>query len=422
MLRSIQMLRPKESAAAGGFNGAAFPSSVKWVMVLGVLGLVLLQSPATAPIGWVMLNFYLFCIFEFLLIIPHELAHAFTAVLLRMRVFRIVLGAGKQVAAFRCCGWDWQINSVLVGGMTRASARTANWYRTRHVLVTLAGPLVSAVPVLWFAVLTLRGDTVDTAFTAGICLGAVLVLASLVSVLTALAPRPIRTATGRSQSDGLALLRLPFISDAEIRSRLAWYYSLCGADYRRQGNPDAALACYEEGLAKTGSHPVLRMDQAVVLIDLRRCDEARSLLRAFLEREDIGTGMKLLAMNNLACADLLSRNEEYLEEADQLSAEVFAALPQVAACRSTRGAVLLARGEIAAGLALLKDSIGRDKPWAKKAVDACWIAVGEARRGNDARAREFALLAETLAPDSRLLAFVREELAVADREDELLGG
>ncbi len=389
------------------------PPSLKLVLASGVLGICLVSFSSSAGVGWVLLNFYLFCILEIILVVPHELAHALTAKALGMRVFRVRLGVGQKIVSFRLFGWDWEIHSVLMGGATQVSARSREGYRTRHALVTLAGPMLNLLVLVWFVARAFQGHALITAFSGGLCPLSVFAAANLVVLLNALWPRAIVTPGGDAASDGLALLQLPGLTDEQITTRLVLYFSLEGGCLRRAGRNRDAMATYDLGLQVTGEDPLLVVEKSALLTDQGQYVEARELLRSIIESPSTSAGVAALAKNNLACTDLYCGCPTHLQEADRCSAEACASYPGIGMFRITRGAVLLAMGDVMSGLELLKESILSNDPMVRKGTAAYWIAMGEADRGNFERAREFVLLAETIAPDAQLSARARGALAAA---------
>ena len=79
--------------------------------------------------GWKLFGIFLFLVLSLVLIIPHELGHAFTARLLGMHVFRILIGSGKIIAKFEFLGFLWEFKQFPFFGLTLHFAKSAKLYR-----------------------------------------------------------------------------------------------------------------------------------------------------------------------------------------------------------------------------------------------------------------------------------------------------
>jgi len=85
------------------------------------------------------------------MILIHELAHASIAYLLRIRVFRIILGYGKTLYARRFLGITWELRVFPLGGVTLMAGPPSRFYRLKMFLAILAGPAVH-ITLLTFTV------------------------------------------------------------------------------------------------------------------------------------------------------------------------------------------------------------------------------------------------------------------------------
>ena len=81
--------------------------------------------------------------------IIHESAHALAVRLLGLRLFRLVLGAGRLLFRFRL-GLPVEVRAIPFEGVTLYGHRSRRLLRLRTFLVALAGPLSNAA-MLWLA-------------------------------------------------------------------------------------------------------------------------------------------------------------------------------------------------------------------------------------------------------------------------------
>jgi tetratricopeptide (TPR) repeat protein len=108
-------------------------------------------------------------------------------------------------------------------------------------------------------------------------------------------------------------------------------------------------------------------------------------------------------LNNVAYVDALLGGSEHLAEADRYSKEAMSLIGWMPAVRGTRGTTLLELGMIEDAIGLLRESMEHADNTSGKAQNACFISMGEARRGNLAESRKYLDEAKKLLPDCFLL-------------------
>jgi hypothetical protein len=84
---------------------------------------------------------------DWLLTIPHELAHALTARFAGLQDIRIIIGMGRPIASTTALGFKWLFNRIPFGGFTLVGQNTAV-SRGTYTLVVLAGPGVSGIAMV----------------------------------------------------------------------------------------------------------------------------------------------------------------------------------------------------------------------------------------------------------------------------------
>jgi predicted Zn-dependent protease len=93
------------------------------------------------------------------------------------------------------------------------------------------------------------------------------------------------------------------------------------------------------------------------------------------------------------------------DEADEASARAYTLARQFPAIATTRGAVLIERGHLDEGMALLRTSIAsQSEPAADQANSSCYLAIAEAAAGNHEKAHTTWETARTLDPTCDLLS------------------
>jgi hypothetical protein len=171
--------------------------------------------------AWFFFQSGLMLCFINLLTLPHELGHTITAFLTGANIFQVSVGMGKIL--FKCdfLGTEWILHKIPFSGYTLMGFDNNKFYRLRNFLVYLGGPLVNFLliflPVPLLFILTSPWL---------LALSKSFIMANIYVFLHSLYPRKFFSSGMYSQSDGLSLLTIPFMSDEEINQQietsLAW--------------------------------------------------------------------------------------------------------------------------------------------------------------------------------------------------------
>ena len=139
------------------------------------------------------------------------------------------------------------------------------------------------------------------------------------------------------------------------------------------------------------------------LLELKQYREARRIYVQLLGRLAGYPEVRTTLFNNIAYADLLIDDPGLLWEADACSREAYSRTPWVVYVKGTRGSVLVELGDYDEGLKLLQDAFGNHPEKHGQALNACYIAIGECRRGNVIEGHNYFSLARRLDPQCVLL-------------------
>lgn len=380
---------------------------------LGLLAALFLPSIFA---GWMLLNFVLFEASVLLATLPHELGHAVAARALGARVFRIVIGFGRLLWIGKFLGFEVELRSIPIGGSTQTGFRDARFFRLRNALVIASGPLVNAGAIA--AVLAFVPSEViwSPSPFRDLTPWAAFVVANALILLVNLTPIRRRTTAGDLETDGWSLLASPFLDQAAIDAALAVRFVREGLEARRHARHEDALRWYEEGLARFPGHVELRLGRVGALIDLTRYEEAREELVSLVETGAIDLQTKTIISNNLAWADVMSRRQDLLEEADKHSEDAFKQAGWFPEVQSTRGAVLIEKGRLDEGIELLEKALPQTEEVQDRAAIAGYLALAEKRRGNTDAAQRYAKTAIALHRGHRS---TERLLAEVDPQNEL---
>ena len=276
-------------------------------------------------------------------VVVHEAAHSVAALALGMGVPEVQLGQGTPLLRFRLGSTVVKLGGFH-SGATHLQPRSTALLRTRLTLVSAAGPLSNltlAAAAYW--VFEPRAGSFSSS----------LVLSGLVLGLFNLAPLKVRTPTGTAETDGRSILHLLLTGRREAEQIVA--ASRLDVVHRRH-------VAGESVQREVPSAPLDLTDPVVLGIEgTRRIftgehDEAIALLRqAVAKRQKDDT--RASSLNNLAWALVLARPDGWLEEAERASREAIELCPGVEAMKSTRGCILVHRGELDEARPLLKAAL-----------------------------------------------------------------
>jgi tetratricopeptide (TPR) repeat protein len=386
---------------------------IELYLMLPLLGLFFIFNRETYSIGQLYFQLFAGLLMTIPLIVLHELAHALAARLLGLRVFAIHLGAGRVLWVRRIGGIRWYIKPVPLVGITVIAGAEMPDYRKRIFLLHLAGPGFHAglCALLWGLLALLPGLPPSGLLWQGL----VVALWTNAALLIAnLFPRKLASLGGISGTDGWAMIHILRADEEELQKRYAMYYMQESLDAADRGDLAAGRDWAEKGLARYPQDALMINLMGFIYTRLNEYAQAREVFLQVLEK--IGTGdeiIKYMALNNVAFANLMLADPHLLGQAAEFSLQAYRNMPWEPSVTGTRGAALMLTGQVEEGIGLLKNAMTRNPDPYGKALDACFIALGELRRGSRAKAEKYLEAARRLEPKCPLLERTQAELAAA---------
>jgi len=377
------------------------------VLVGGIFGYFILWLNPWSELGRLLTTFFLIDVFLILTIVPHELGHAVAGRLLGWRVFAVVIGLGKQVFKFRLFGIIFSFHWLPVAGITRLAPIDARWFRVKRFFVFLAGPAVNAA-IAAIIFLIWRDSWRDFGFMGLSRAARLCFWANLWVMMFNLWPHQSKSLN--MATDGKQLLKTFSKKPEDIEELRAARFALEAAVRRDEyKDPAGALDWCNQGLALFPHNFHLLNMSGVLCLDQQDYSRAREIFLRLLKPEMKPDGTRCVILNNMAYTDALIGDPELLPEADAYSREAYTAAPWVPFITGTRGTVLVAMGEIEAGIKLLKEAL--EKAWTSrsKAENACHLAIANARSGNRDQADKYLTLARQLDSQCRLIERAQTE-------------
>ncbi len=215
-------------------------------------------------------------------------------------------------------------------------------------------------------------------------------------------------------SDGWQLITIPQLSAHEIEGRVVRSKALDALAVREQVGGDLELAVAVRTrlqVAAAGGDRQAAVVAATVLVADRDWSGAASLARDTLAATG-PSDAEFAFMANVLAWSLLVAEDRISAEADEAS-EVAYRLDASARIAGTRGSVLIELGHIDEGMPLVLRSLAACLEDSSRALNLCYLAIGEAGRGEVTRARATLAAAEQLDPQCVLLDRARSRVPTA---------
>jgi tetratricopeptide (TPR) repeat protein len=384
------------------------------IPVMFVCGYVADRLEPGGVLGQILLNFSLIAVFLVLAVVPHELGHTIAARALGWRVYQIVIGVGKQIWKRRWHDIVLDVRSIPVTGVTFMVPKDTRWFRLKFFLAILAGPAVNAA-MAWAAIIIWQGSLSDLDFGALPKAARLFVWANAWVVCVNLWPHRPKTGFGLA-TDGARLLQLLSFGKKALNETQAMRFLFDAGICRDRSDLAGARSWCDKGLALHPQDSNLLNFSGINYLDEGQYEKARGVFLELLAKEKTPSATRAILLNNIAYADALSQNPDWLSEADAYSKDAWTMAPWVAAVVGTRGTVLVALGNHKEAIELLKKSMEDATTPRNKAENACHIAIALAKIGEHAEAMKYLQLAKELGLSGPV--FHRAELALKSPETE----
>lgn len=346
----------------------------------------------------------------FVLIVVHELGHAFMAAGLGWRVCRIVIGVGAPVARFRVWGVPVQISRYPVGGHVVPAPTSVAGARWKSSLVFAAGPAAELSVVALLVLLVGRERLLASPDDFATLSAQAIAVAALMGALLNLVPIPSREGQA---TDGLGMIMSPLFPDEVFEERLALPYTTQAESLLLAGRREQAVNVLREGVVRLGGHLPALLLLAAALLEADAPRDVIDLLDPWITREDVPKSLQPRILAVLALALVRSRPDR-LEDADAYTAHAHSLAPGYTSVRLARARVLLEQGQFHPALTALRGlELG---PFDERGADARDVLFGlaELRRGQRDSARDLVKQLEARGARGTDLDLLRAELGGVD--------
>jgi hypothetical protein len=351
-------------------------------------------------------NPLLLVVFFPLIVLVHEAGHAAAALLVGHRVLEVKIGAGPSVSVWPG-RWRLVLGLFPMAGHVLAGSSDPSGYRAKRLVVTAAGPAMNA---LMFALIPVIDASSNTPKDFAIVNAFVLIFN--------LFPYSIRTPYGPQRTDGLGLVHALSDGERQLAEERSGFAVARAMMAERRGDREDATLIADEEAARNPRSVILHTWLGVRAITNEEYADARAIFRELVEedrreppslghRGDVG---RSISMNNLAWCDLMLDDPALVGEALEMWAAAIRLLPEHPAVRGTRAFALILGGRPGEGIDLGLAAYAKTKDAGPKALQACALAIGYARKWRFPQADRWIARARRADPACPLLVRAEAEL------------
>lgn len=352
--------------------------------------------------------------------LAHELGHALAGRAARLRPFALIVGGGPSLVHREVAGVAVILGVLPGDGLTLLAPMAPQQRLKWRLLVTYAGG--PAVSMALFVTGLLAFEEQWHAFRTGVSpvIGpaAALILSNGLLLFTSIVPLPRPSDVIAPPNDLVQIAKLPWLKPDKLEELMKLSEI---AQFTRLFLLGKYQAAFEEGRRLLADDPRnwgVRVQLADMLIFDGRYADAATEYATLLDEPALsaeGTpplGLALVA-NNYAWANFMLEDPEKLDAADRASSKAHSLAPNHPSVIGTRGAILIALGDLSRGRKLLKRAFRLHRDSRSRALTAACLALAAAREGNRAESRRVLEQAKRLDRDCELLARAERELSDA---------
>ncbi len=386
-----------------------------WIIVLlaACLTFELIRCARDPRDHWLFINLMLVGLLAPISVALHEVGHSLGAWLTGCQVFAIRLGKGPRLMHFKVGGIDLRVGALLMGGSVTVAPSSPAWIRPRMAFMVFMGPAVNlALLALGIWMIAPADHSLMQPWWTGFAPWHALIYANLVTALASLLPVPRLSAT-QGPSDGNLIVHYLFGPRKRLEARCFDRVLLEADRLQLADRCEDSAALLEAALQQQGVErdDRLRLQTMLAVVRLKQFRYVEGIDLFTDALNVVGPSPEYQefrgrTFNNLAWGHLMMSFDDapaHLADADRCSLSAYAMLPEMPATRSTRGSVLIEKGDLEQGIALLRSAMENAERDESKACCAAFIAIGERRSGRVDEADRMLAKARRLDPRCEVL-------------------
>ncbi|MCL5057033.1 MAG: hypothetical protein M1130_03355 [Actinobacteria bacterium] len=316
----------------------------------------------------IILTIIVIYLFSYFNIFIHELGHLLVGRLLRIEIYSVEIGDGKELWKKKVFNTLFILNKGWIG-LTTIRKITPRFIKLRIIIFAAGGVALQVIAMaLCIVLFGLESKGI-------VNLSAIFVLSNFLMVISNLIPRRVNIKGIKIPSDGLTILKTPFLKEKEIEEILNVDKLIEAYQLLQSGEYSVAAMTYQKYIHKVPTSEIAHINYSISLMRCLKFEEAKSVL-INLNQNIHNKKYDYFIYNNLAWLYLLDMNENSLTEADILSKRAFELNPKEPFVLDTRGCVLIELGRYDEGIDMLEKQINLKKP-----TGLMYISYGYYKKG-----------------------------------------
>lgn len=346
----------------------------------------------------------------------HEGGHVIAGLMVKFRILEIRLGTGPLLFSTNLGHCRLYLHALPVTGWVKASPQEFAWYRIRNMILTAGGPVASAAILLlvvsfppWISRVDSNLNRLSELF------GVMVVCASGYVFLTSLIPRSYKLYGQVVQSDGLQLLRVPFLSEEEMADADGFFAISKICQFIKEND----YMCAEQWFRRIWRSQPLGNDfqwseaMAQVLAETGHTEEARLVYHRILDSDQASLvpSIRRDALDALACLSVYYDRPDLLLESKTLITQALGEFPDSITIKGTMGSILFELGEVEAAVPLLSEVLDASSSPLDCAISGAYLALAAAKKGDRCESKR--LVAE-ISPDMHSHRLVKRLLKAVE--------
>lgn len=343
--------------------------------------------------------------------VVHEMGHFVACLPAGWKPLLINFGRNRSIPLLRFGGATFRLGLGSNGGYVIAVPKNRKHYRLKMAIFVAGGPAATAMLMTASFALakTMDARGLDWQYSVPpMVFGAI----QAWMLVTNLFPCRTKSAAsgGQGSSDGLVLWHLLTANTEWLDKSYAGFSHIAMISCLQDGKAEEAHAVFEQFRAQL-RQPYGEEVWGYILFSLGYREEARKEITARLSQPFESDEKKAEFLDLLACIPIYTSNTDILDEAFRYVEESLAVAPGRITSKGTKGSLLIEKGCVDEGIALLEEVLEKSEAKNDIATSQYYLALAYHKKGDSQRAREYLKQAQATYPDCNVHERVENDLA-----------